>query len=62
MVFQFLKDLTLRRRAYGTTICQILVPIVFLGIAGLFQLIANVILSDNKPSVPGTDQPSFPQG
>ena len=62
VLLQFLKDLTLRRRAYGTTLCQILVPVVLLGLAGLLQLIANVILADFKPTVPGTDRPSFPQG
>ncbi|XP_065901246.1 ABC transporter A family member 9-like isoform X2 [Dysidea avara] len=56
----FLKDLTLRRRAYGTTLCQLLVPVVLLGIAGLFQVIANAILASSRPTVPGTDRPSFP--
>ena len=36
-------------------------PVVLLGIAGIFQLIANLILANSKPSVPGTDRPSFPQ-
>ena len=50
-----MKDLSIQTKALATNICQLLVPIVFLSFAVVFQVAINSVLSAHPVPVPGTD-------
>ncbi|XP_065901244.1 ABC transporter A family member 9-like [Dysidea avara] len=55
----FLKDLTLQRRNITTLLCQVLAPVVIISIAGILQMLFDVIIENFDNVVPGSGQPSL---
>ncbi|XP_065901227.1 ABC transporter A family member 9-like isoform X2 [Dysidea avara] len=55
----FLKDLTLQRRNITTLLCQVLVPVMIISIAGILQILLDVIVKTNYyiNLVPGSGEP-----